>query len=786
MKSKRTVILVLTAALIVSAKPVLAKELNSNMVSNTTNATISNTVSGDKLTALSEKEKAKISPEEAKVSAKNILRDYFETDIDDAKFQATVNYNSNYSNDIKTSVWSIHWYSQIEDKDINLNVDVDGTTGKVIRVDKNEYNHKKNSQPIATITEEQAKEIGETFLKKINPEEFKETKLLKDNSSVRFHGMSNYSFAYNRTINNISFNNNSIRIGVDGVTGKVMSYEIIWDNNVKAPSSDKVIDQKAADDIFNKNTKLELTYNTGIEKPNDTQENKTKLVYAVDSSSPIIIDAENGKALTWNGDYFESVKTRNVTDSQKEDIAKNAKAIQKLDNPISSQRAEQVIKEKLKNLYGDIYEINSINYQDEGYAYNVKGLKVWACQFVKKDSNTNFGPPEGHISINALTEELVRIDRFNFNEKENKENEKFQPKITWEQAYDKAIQFIANNCPQKIKEINTEQKNLNNQLFMYGGDQANRYISFNFGRVVNGVSFNNNGMPYNNDGIVVAFDTKTGEMNSYSCMWQDKLDLPPVEKTVSSDEAKKTFLNANKPQLTYLLLNNKNSTEKSNKKMQLVYSIGSMNNPLNTVDAYTGKLLNFYGENVDDNMEAFKAKIKGSAVEKEASILASQGIIDTKDFKLDAGITRIQLVKILVNAKGFNPYLKGVNDVNFTKGVGEKGSLDYKYVQLGVMYGIIQDQKDEFKGNEMVTREEVAKSLIKLLGYEKVAELKGILNVSYPDSSAISADKTGYVSLAGGLKLIEADKDGKIRPKDNVTMSELIKAVYMALGSLQK
>ena len=58
--------------------------------------------------------------------------------------------------------------------------------------------------------------------------------------------------------------------------------------------------------------------------------------------------------------------------------------------------------------------------------------------------------------------------------------------------------------------------------------------------------------------------------------------------------------------------------------------------------------------------------------------------------------------------------------------------------------------------------------------------------MTYVDGNTISEDKAGYVSLAGGLKLIEASSDNKIRPKDTVTMSELIKAVYMALGNLQK
>lgn len=781
MKSKRTILLVLTAVLIVSAKPVFAKESN-----NTTNSAVaisissSNNITIDKTSTLSEKDKAKISQEQAKQAARNILKDYFETTIDDTKFQCNVNFNSSYMG-VKTSNWGIHWYNPNEDKQVNIDVEIDGTTGRVWRVNKFEMNRNQSSPAIATITQEQAKDIGETFLKKINPQEFSETTAVKDNNSMPNYGMSSYGFMYNRTINKIPCESNHITVGVDGVTGKVISYEITWNEDLKVPSSDKVIDQKEAENTFDKSTKMSLSYNSYMEKPTSQQENKTKLAYTLDASSPLMIDATNGKALTGNGESMESVKTRNITDQQKEAIFKNAKPIEKSSSAISSERAEQLIKDKIKNLFGDGYEVNSVNYQENGYGYPGKEIKVWSGDFVKKGTNTNFGPPEGSISINALTEELVTINKFNFNDNGD---EKFQPKLTWEQAYDNAIEFITKNCPQKIKEINTEQKNINNQLYMYG-NIPNRFITFNFGRIINGIGFNSS-IPYNNDGINITFDTKTGEMNSFSCMWQDKLDLPSAANTISSDEAKKTFLNTNKPQLIYLLLNKGENMDKSSSKMQLVYTIGNMNTPLNSIDAYTGELLNFYGENIDDSMDVFKGKVKGSVVEKEATILASQGIIDTKDFKLDAGVTRLQLVKILVNAKGFNPYLKSMNDLSFTNGVGAKDSTDYKYVQLGVMYGVIQDKKEEFKGDELVTREELSKSLVKLLGYDKIAEIKDLFNITYGDSNTISADKAGYVSLAGGLKLIEASSDNKIRPKDTVTMSELIKAVYMALGNLQK
>jgi len=777
MKSKRTLILILTVSLMMSAKSVYAEEANNTLADNVKATTVSSQiVTSDKVTAVSEKENAKISQEQAKEIAKKTLADYFEFNVDETKFQTNVNFNSNDYNGQKRSNWNIEWFSPKEEKQININVSVDAATGKILNVYKFEHNIKQTSQPIATITKEEAKVIGETFLKKINPEQFKETISVEDKNSIQYYDMSNYNFIYKRTINNIPFEDNQIMVGVDGVTGKVTSYRIEWNDNLTVPIADKVINQKAAEDIFDKNTKMNLVYDTYMSKPTAVQESNTKLAYIQDSSSPLIVDAVSGLALTFTGKTLEAVKTRNITDQQKENIFKNAKTVQNLQNPISSERAEAVIKNKVEELFGKGYELNSINYEEQNYGYKEKDMKVWSANYIKGKGN-EYGQPEGQIAINALTEEVVRVDKFNF---EDNMYENFSPKITWEKAYDKAIQFIAKNAPQKIKEITTEQKNFNNQNYLYYDKAyANRYIEFKFNRIVDGIS-------YYSDGINITVDTKTGEVRSFNCTWEDKLDVLPASNIISNDEAKKVFLQGNKPTLTYLLFNKDQNTNNTDSKIGLVYSISNRYSPLNTVDASTGKLLNIYGESVDNNMDAFKAVVKGSAVEKEALILASQGIIDTKDFKLDSGITRLQLVKILVNAKGFYPYITGMEKLNFSSGVGEKDSTDYKYIQFAVRYGIIQDSKDEFKGNELVTREELAQSLVKLLDYSKIAEIKGLFNFKYSDSSAVSADKGGYVALAGGLGLLDENSAGNIRPKDNITMSEVIKAVYTALGSMKK
>ena len=79
MKSKRTLLLVLTTAIILSAKPAFAAEASNNSTSNNTSISTSiKEVNADKLAAVSTKDKAKITQDQAKDTAKNILRDYFE------------------------------------------------------------------------------------------------------------------------------------------------------------------------------------------------------------------------------------------------------------------------------------------------------------------------------------------------------------------------------------------------------------------------------------------------------------------------------------------------------------------------------------------------------------------------------------------------------------------------------------------------------------------------------------------------------------------------------------
>lgn len=381
---------------------------------------------------------------------------------------------------------------------------------------------------------------------------------------------------------------------------------------------------------------------------------------------------------------------------------------------------------------------------------------------------------QGQISIDASTGNVVNLYSYGYGESGQ---EKFQPKITWEQAYDKAIDIITKYYPEKIKDIKTEQKNLNSSDEKLQSPEYT-YLRFDFPRLVNGIT-------YKNDGINIAFNTKTGQINEIQSVWQKNIDAPVLDNVISTDAAIKVIFDKNGPKLMYKLFPNYDKTDKTDGTIKLVYSTDEINGGFGFVDAFTGKLLNYDGQEIDDNIEAFKAKIKGSSVEKEATILASNGVIETKDFSLDGNVTKLQLIKLLVNAKGYRPYLltdgKGLN---FSTSIA-KDSTDYKYLQLAVKYGVLEDGTGEFNAQQLVTRKEAAKALLKFLKYDKVAELQGIFNVQATDKDKIENSYIGYISIAEGLNIIQTDKAGNIRPDADITMEELVKAAYTAIGNVQ-
>lgn len=755
MKSKKVIILAVTAAVIASSKPVFAKEV----------ANTSNVLTSTSTTSTVQSVTSKISKEQAKQIAKDALKNYFDITIDESA--SSININSHLSDDSRQadkSCWDINFNINNGDNHSGGFVSIDQSTGKILSLGSyDSYRPDDKSKVVATINEDAAKTAAEAFILKINPEEFKATKLAKNNQPKTLRNQ-NFNFSYNRLDNDVPVYGDSISVTVDGFTGKVTSYYIQWTDGLNLPSKDGIIDKQKGTDLVSENTKMNLAYIPSRDTLNPEIEKDTKLVYTDNSDSLNIIDAKTGEVLHLDRFTGIKVKSKDITSQEKEDIYKNSQGIKKSDKALTSDEAEVIAKEKLKVLFNGDITTDFAGYGEQSSGINGNRIKTWNVSFKIKNSN------EGNISINASNGEIIDVSVFNQYSKENEE--KFEPKLTSEQAYDKSIQIIAKLYPEKIKDIKTSQ-NIIDSSNKASSSYTQSNLGFNFQRLVNG-------LPYKHDGINLDFSAKTGELLNLNCRWEDSTSAPTPSNAISTDAAKKVFLSTNVPELVYMMVPKDSSSQNTEKELRLVYCINNLPGDYTYVDAITGKLINHWGQELDDSSSKFQTTIKGSSVEKEAAILAFNGIIDTKDFKLDGTLTNLQFIKILTGTKNFNHYYSNnITDLKISTSIA-KDSADYKYLQLAVKTGIL-DNSGEFKASDLVTREQASMYLVKFLQYDKVGKLKNAFNFQPADKASISTDYVGYVSLAKALSLIDVDSNNNIRPKDNITMEEVVKAVYKTL-----
>ncbi|MBZ9636529.1 YcdB/YcdC domain-containing protein [Clostridium sp. FP1] len=729
-----------------------------------------NTTTGAAITKNSEAEKSvKISKEKAKEIAKGTMKTYFNTEIDESKFTQTSNFNTSNYNGKQISSWNINWQMNNMEKTININVTLNAETGEVTQV--NNYERKINEEnAVPTMTAKEAQKISDDFVSKIQPKKYNESNK-KDYNNLGNHGSPNYNFAYVNKVNGIEFDGNNINIEVDGVAGKVVSYYSNWNADFKFPEIKGMVDSETAVEAFKTEAKMTLKY-MAFTQEYMYYENKraVKAVYVPEFNRGNVLDAKDGKFM----DPFSNGNIpviKNLNDKERADFYNKSKVVTTREKAIEEEEARTIIKNFINNVYGQGYAIEGLGYQEYTENFGSSSNKTWNAYFNKGDaSKYNEG---GNISIDALTGEILSINK-NSNEDYNG-TAKFQAKLSWEQAYTKAIEAVAKYYPGIVKQIKTEQPRYKYNAYDKMGE---RNYYFNFSRLENGIEFNDNS-------INVGFSAVTGEMNNLNCNWDKNIKFPDIKNVISKKNVSETMFSKYKPVLVYTQINKSDNPEKPELEIKLAYKLSDANGMYDytNIDALTGKFLNYGGENIDQNIELFKEKIKGSKAEKELSILASKGLIETGDFKLDKKTTQIDLIKMLVNARGYTPYMADKTaDLKFSNIA--KSDVNYKYLQLAVSYGIMENSDGEFIGDRLVTREELAKTLVKYTNYSKLAQHSELFKINYKDAANISKDNVGYVAIAEAFRFIQIENN-EFKPKENTTMEQLAIGVYHALNNVR-
>ena len=736
-----------------------------------------------------------IGKEKALEIGKKALKDYFGITVDDKKYQTNTEYRKDWNSQDRY-VWAMNWNYNDPMEYFYAGITIDADTGDILEMNKDGGKYSDQGSKVTTVTKEEAQKKAEDFVKKIVPGILEQTKLMDnyDDYHRDMYGGSYpvfYNFNYQRLHDGIKYDANYVNIGIDGATGEIRNFGYRWDKNLtNLPKKDGIKTIEEATKVYRDNMGMELLYFPIRDQfQYEPVPKNVKLAYRATYKFADMIDAKTGKMIGWNGkEQDQLMKFASLTQKQIDDIYKKAKPIVKREKELTKEEVEKVAIAVLKAELGDQIKINSTNYvEGDGY-WESAGRKAWNIEFTieNKDSKTTDAkmgimPMNGRIMIDALTEEVLAFNNWQYYDGPYG-GVSFEPAMTWEEAYAKAVEMVEKYHPGRIKSVRTEQANVVYQEMVDGKAIPPMEYYFNFPRVVNGAIYEENQ-------ISISFNNRTGKLQHFNARWQDGLNFPSTAQVISTEAAKDTLFKANELELSYFRFNTNNDYQNPVFDTKLIYRMAPKKAPFNPymmIDAVSGNMMDYNGKTIPvDTVNDFDSLIKGHWVERSAKLLAQQGIIDKNTFNPNNEISKLEAVKMLVKARGMDYYypVKEAADKLKFSDVSED-SDDYRFIHMAMRYGIIENKEGKFDGATAVNREQLAVMLVKMLRYDALAQAKDIFNVSFKDQGSISPEYVGYVAICKGLGLL--GEDANFRPKDQATMAEAAAIIYKALGNINR
>ncbi|MEJ8554012.1 YcdB/YcdC domain-containing protein [Tepidibacter sp. Z1-5] len=692
-----------------------------------------------------------ISKDEAKKISENVVKNYLGIQLDN-KFESRLELeDENYRG---ISVWSMNWNKHEEDIDVDIDVEIDSNNGKILEF---RYDTWDENKLVATMTKEEAKKIADDFLKKINPDESNKVRLTDNNYFSRDFSGPNYDFEYVRQENKLDFDQNRINIEVNGNTGKIESYSLNWDYDMKFDENKDVIDKDKAKQTLKDNVNMELVY-SDVDKNDDGNSEKINLSYVPQWEKGFLVDSKSGDVVGWEG-LKNELKYKDIKDEEKEKIYINSTKPKDRSAELTEKEAKDIIESIVKEIIKDDFEIDRLRYEENSSRFIARGKNVWRADFNIKNKDL-----DGSIYINALTGEMISFDSYNFND-----DDEFEPKLSWSEGYDKAVNILSKYYGYNIKDVNTKLLEQNSYFYVNGKKiNAQTYI-YNFARV-------NDKIDYQDNNICVGVDAKTGDIEQIQYRWDKEAKFPTVENVIDKDKAKDIYFDNANLELGYFNINNGKDVENA----KVLYSIKDMY-MIERVDSITGDILDYNGMKIKKNDdENYSDKVKDHWAKKELTILSDNHIIDFKDFEPNKEISKIDAVKMIVNAKGYNTYeLNDIEKVKF-KDIKDNDE-DMSYIKFAVEYKFVDNKEENFNKDAKITRQEMAKMIVKLIDKDEMANMKGVYSLGFGDEASIDNNYKGYVAVCKGLGIINGD-NSNFRPKDNATMTEMAVSIYKALS----
>lgn len=523
-----------------------------------------------------------------------------------------------------------------------------------------------------------------------------------------------YSFVYSPIYNGVLIGDQSITIHVlanGEITGMSSNAE-----SISKASFDRLDQKKNEEDMLAQvrdNLAVELRYY--IDYDYRSNQRNVKLVYTP-ATGFNGVHALNGQWQTANGFTEQLPKTKSV-----EKIS--AQPLPPRKNGMTAAEAEEFAKNFLK--VDESKAKLNIELVDE--RENDNGETIYSVSYTYMYGNGGSG---SSLEINKATGELVQYHDLSRDFLvDNKVNA-----ISKDAALKKATDYLKEWAPSYLHEYSMP---IEDAVF----DQYSKEYYFTFPRIMNGIAVVG-------DGLYVGIGSD-GSLRSLS-VYKQKIDSwPSINKVISADKAKEAYSKALTLQLQYVKQDMENKQH-----YDLVYAPTYNGSLFNQIDAISGEWLN----NVDDSKE--KPVISHPTAAKELNYLLNQNVLEVKDlanFNADAAVTKGEALKILLHSLTYGYYGNGDGEKQSFNNIDKKHPL-YGVVEQAVKMGIIQPA-NQFALDATLTRQEFAEWSIKLLQLDNVAKYKDIYKLNFADATSIDPAYTGYIALAHGMGLIDAQQN---------------------------
>ena len=695
-------------------------------------------------------------------------------------------FSSNVSSYGKTASWSLQWTSHDKGTSRNggsLQVGVD-ERGNITSY--NHYKYNRNSEyrkRLPAIPQEQALEAAKKFIYYISPEMIDQIALDEGSYEHKVDYEGNYQFTFYRKYKGIPFYENSISLTVSGGSGEVTNYLRTWLEDAQFPEAGKVLNLEEAKKAFQNKIGIALKYRRtyGDEKV------KTYLEYSpVSANQGFAIDAITGEKVLDRGGYGISYEMSYKYTMYKREVdaysdrtqltEQEMDEITRMESLMPIQELEKQVKGMTELGLSEEYTLNRYSINKNGST----GSYVARMDFSKPMSEKELGgeiPPEKikvmmaagdlvqrvNVTLNAKTGELLSLNSygmFNGSSTTNIMERKELQKI--------AEGFLTRSKASRFSQLALQETPENPQLIgeKYGYYKSNNGVTFVYTRNVNG-------LPFEDNWVVMNFDASSGALNYYNEAWDD-VEFVPVEGVIGYERAYNELFTKAGLQLKYITSAGSTREARQVSKdasetrgIKLVYALD--NKKPACIEAMSGELIGTL------NAEPFKEKnsllfddIHKHPVKEQIKALAEIGVLPLeKNFRPDDLILQKEFLLMISKIRGSYP-------TEVTSGSFGQKEWDALYRML-INDGLLEEE--ERNPDDVVTREEAVKYLLRSIGYKKFAELEGLFDCSFTDKNAIDPKLIGYVAIARSMGIVTGTS-GYFQPKKEITRADAVVMLY--------